>query len=52
MTLELDQTERALLLKVVRSYLSDLRQTIAATQRHTEGLHEEEDMLVRLQDRL
>ncbi len=52
MTLELDQTERDLLNKVVQSYLSDLRQTIAATQRHTEALHAEEDMLLRLQERL
>jgi hypothetical protein len=45
MNLELSDGERDLLQRVVEIYLSDLRQTIAATQRGTSGLHAEEDMI-------
>jgi hypothetical protein len=45
MTLELDPAELDLLRKIARSYLSDLRQTIAATQRGTGDMHHEEEIL-------
>lgn len=52
MNLELSGDERNLLQKIIRTYLSDLRQTIAATQRGTAGLHAEEDMINRLLTRV
>lgn len=52
MTIELSQAERVLLNKIITSYLSDLRQTIAATKRGTSGMHSEEDMIRHLQLRL
>lgn len=45
MSLELSEAERDLLKKIVQSYLSELRQTISATQRGTSGMHAEEDMI-------
>ena len=45
MQLEISQAECDLLAKIVGVYLSDLRQTIAATQRGTSALHAEEDMI-------
>ena len=52
MTIELDQAEQVLLKKIVASYLSELRLTIAATRRGTSGLHAEEDMVKRIEARL
>ena len=52
MTIELSQSERVLLRKIIESYLSELRQTIAATKRGTSGMHFEEDMIRQLQLRL
>lgn len=49
MTIELSLAERDLLKKIIHSYLSELRQTIAATKRGTSGLHAEEDLLTSLQ---
>lgn len=45
MNLELSAAERDLLTRILESYRSELRQTIAATQRGTSGLHAEEDMI-------
>ena len=52
MNLELSDTERDLLRKIVETYRSDLRHTIAATQRGTGDLHAEEDQLDRLLEKL
>lgn len=51
-TLELSSPERELLKKVLDAYLSELRQAIAATKRHTGSLHAEEDMIKALRSRL
>ena len=48
MNLEMSGDERNLLQKIIETYLSDLRQTIAATQRGTSSLHAEEEMINRL----
>lgn len=52
MNLELSSTERDLLKKILASYLSELRHTIAATKRGTGDLHAEEDMIKGLQMRI
>jgi hypothetical protein len=52
MNIELNQAERDLLQKVIDTYLSELRQTIAATKRGTSTLHEEEELLKGLQTKL
>ena len=52
LTLELSLAERDLLKKILGSYLSDLRQAIAATQRDTSLLHAEENLVKNLQRRL
>ena len=52
MTIELSAAERDLLKKVLDSYLSDLRYTIAATKRGTADLHTEEDLIKGLQMRI
>ncbi len=52
MTIELSAAERSLLKKVLDSYLSELRQAIAATKRDTSPLHDEENMIKGLQQRL
>ena len=52
MTIELSVAERDLLQKILASYLSELRHTIAATKRGTSGLHAEEDMIKGLQVRI
>jgi hypothetical protein len=49
MNIELDQVERDLLSRILDSYLSELRLTIAATQTGTSGLHSEEDLVKGLQ---
>ena len=52
MTIELSLAERDLLMKILDSYLSDLRQEIAATKRDTSGLHAEETLIKQLGARL
>ena len=52
MNIELSSAERDLLQKILASYLSDLRHTIAATKRGTADLHAEEDMIKSLQTRI
>lgn len=52
MTIELSAAERSLLQKVLDSYLSELRQAIAATKRDTSPLHDEENMIKGLQQKL
>lgn len=52
MTIELSGAERDLLKKVLDSYVSELRQAIAATKRDTSPLHKEEELLKGLQARL
>ena len=49
MTIEMSAAERDLLRKVLESYLSELRQTIAATKRDTSPLHAEESLIKELQ---
>ncbi len=45
MNIELNDTERDLLKRVLESYLSELRLDIAATKRGTSPLHGEEDQI-------
>jgi len=52
MTIELSSAERTLLRKILDSYLSELRQAIAATKRDTSPLHDEENLIKALQARL
>jgi hypothetical protein len=52
MTIELSAAERGLLRKVLDSYLSELRQAIAATKRDTSPLHDEENLIKALQQKL
>jgi len=52
LTLELNPAERDLLKRILGSYLSDLRQAIAATKRDTSLLHAEENLVKDLQRRL
>jgi len=52
MTLELDPAEHDVLRKIIGSYLSELRQVIANTQRGTGEMHAEEDLIRRIQARL
>jgi hypothetical protein len=52
MTIELSPVERGLLKKVLDSYLSELRQAIAATKRDTSPLHDEENLIKGLQQKL
>ena len=52
MTFELSPAEQSLLKKVLDSYLSELRQAIAATKRDTSPLHDEENMIKGLQQKL
>jgi hypothetical protein len=52
MTIELNAAERSLLKKILDSYLSELRQAIAATKRDTSPLHDEENMIKGLQQKL
>ncbi len=49
MTIELSAAERNLLQKILESYLSELRQAIAATKRDTSPLHDEENLVKELQ---
>jgi hypothetical protein len=52
MKIELSVTERDLLKKILDSYLSELRQEIAATKRATSPLHAEENLVNALQKKL
>ena len=52
MTIELSPAEQSLLKRVLDSYLSELRQAIAATKRDTSPLHDEENMIKALQQKL
>lgn len=52
MTIELSAQECALLKRILDSYLSELRQAIAATKRDTSALHAEEDLVKALQSKL
>jgi hypothetical protein len=45
MTIQVNAAERELLLKILDSYLAELRQAIAATKRDTASLHAEEDLI-------
>jgi hypothetical protein len=45
MIIEVSQTERDLLKKILESYLSELRLEVAATKRGTSSLHEEEGLV-------
>jgi hypothetical protein len=49
LTIELSLAERDLLTKILHSYLSELRQAIAATKRDTSLLHAEENLIKDLQ---
>jgi len=49
MMIEVSVVERDLLKKILDSYLSELRQAIAATKRDTSHLHEEENLVKALQ---
>lgn len=49
MNIELNHAEQNLLTKILTSYLSQLRHTIAATKRGTGSLHEEEDLIKLMQ---
>jgi hypothetical protein len=50
--IEVSVAERDLLKKILDSYLSELRQAIAATKRDTLSLHEEENLIKELQKKL
>lgn len=52
MIIEVSLAERELLKKILGSYLSELRQAIAATKRDTSQMHEEENLVKDLQKRL
>jgi len=52
MTIQVSPAERDLLQKILDSYLSELRQAIAATKRDTSPLHAEEDLIKELQKKV
>jgi len=52
MNIELSSIERDQLVKMISSYLSELRHTIAATKRGTAPLHAEETLIESLQRKL
>jgi len=52
MILEVSVAERDLLKKILDSYLSELRQAIAATKRDTSPLHAEENLVKDLQKKV
>lgn len=52
MMIEVSVVERDLLKKILDSYLSELRQAIAATKRGTSHLHEEENLVKALQTKI
>ena len=51
-TIEMSRVERALLAKILDSYLAELRQEIAATKRDTSDLHAEELSVKSLQKKV
>lgn len=52
LAIEVSAAERELLKKILDSYLSELRQAIAATKRATSPLHAEENLVKELQSKL
>jgi hypothetical protein len=52
MKMEVNVAERDLLKKILDSYLSELRQEIAATKRETSNLHAEENLVKELQKKV
>ncbi len=52
MMIQVSVVERDLLKKILDSYLSELRQAIAATKRDTSHLHEEENLVKALQTKI
>jgi len=52
MMIELSVPERDLLKKILDSFLSELRQAIAATKRDTSPLHAEENLVKELQKKV
>jgi hypothetical protein len=52
MMIEVSLAERDLLKKILDSYLSELRQAIAATKRDTSLLHAEENLVKELQKKV
>ncbi len=52
MTIQLNLAEQNLLKKILDSYLSELRQEIAATKRDTSPLHAEEDLVKELKKKV
>jgi hypothetical protein len=52
MTIDLSVAERDLLKKILDSYLSELRQAIAATKRETSPLHAEENLIKEIQKKV
>jgi hypothetical protein len=52
MTIELNVAQRDLLKRILDSYLSELRQEIAATKRDTSPLHAEEILVNELQKKV
>jgi hypothetical protein len=52
MMFEVSPAERDLLKKILESYLSELRQAIAATKRDTSPLHAEENLVKELQKKV
>ena len=52
MMIDLTIEERDLLMKILDSYVSELRHDIAATKRHTSPLHAEENLINELQRKI
>lgn len=52
MKLDMSNEERDLLKKVLDSYFSELRLEVAATKRGTGPLHEEEELIKKLQKKV
>jgi len=52
MMIELSVPERDLLKKILDSFVSELRQAIAATKRDTSPLHAEENLVKELQKKV
>ena len=50
--IDVTRPERDLLKKVLDSFLSELRQEIAATKRDTSDLHAEENLVMKLQKKV
>ena len=50
--IEVNRVEQDLLMKILDSYLSELRQEIAATKRDTSDLHAEEISVKKLQKKV